>query len=339
MSILKKIRLSWQSVQTIITILANLKRQKKYIRKNIVPFLDEAKAINDGSIDHDDIKKITGYYGLAVPAIIGEAICVLRHKKMSSTERMVSTYQGAMTGLGDDFFDKQRLSETELKNFIESPDITNGKTELEKIALHFYISALNNNARPVLMKNQVIKVFESQLLSKKQTKPGLSIQEIQEISFQKGGQSLLFYRTAFNHPLKKDEDNVLYVLGSLMQLSNDIFDVYKDLQNGIHTLVTTTSNIIFLRKLYDETLQTGIQATLLLEYNKNDIRKFLQILSIAIFSRCYVCLDQLENNEKKSNNIFSPHLYTRKDLVCDMDTRENKVKSLKYHMWITQKFT
>lgn len=322
-----------------MNILAYLKRQKKYIRKNIVPFLDEAKAVNDGSIDHEDIKKITGYYGLAVPAVIGEAICVLRHKKMTSTERMVSTCQGAMTGLGDDFFDKQRLSETELKNFIESPDISSGKTELEKIALHFYISALNNSARPLFMKNQVIKVFQSQLLSKKQTKPGLSIQEIKEISFQKGGQSLLFYRTAFDHPLKKGEDDVLYVLGSLMQLSNDIFDVYKDLQNGIHTLVTTTTNIKVLREIYGEILQTGIQATLQLGYNKKDIRKFLQILSMAIFSRCYVCLDQLEGNEKKSDNIFRPHLYTRKDLVCDMDTTANKLKSIKYHMWITQKYT
>jgi hypothetical protein len=339
MPALKKLKLSWQSVETIVTILAYLKRQKKYIRKNIVPFLDEAMAVNDGSIDLEDIKKITGYYGLAVPAVIGEAICVLRHKKMTATERKVSTCQGAMTGLGDDFFDKQRLSETELKNFIEGPDINSGKTELEKIALHFYISALNNSARPLLMKNQVIKVFQSQLLSKKQTKPGLSILKIQEITFQKGGQSLLFYRTAFAHPLKKGEDDVLFVLGSLMQLSNDIFDVYKDLQNGIHTLVTTTSNIHDLRKIYDETLHTGIQATLQLEYNKNDIRKFLRILSMAIFSRCYVCMDQLESNEKNSDNIFRPHQYTRKELVCDMDNWNNKIKSIKYHMWITQKFT
>jgi hypothetical protein len=313
-------------------------RQKKYIKKNIEPFLNKAMVVNDGSIDNDDIKKITGYYGLAVPAILGETFCVLRHKKMTPTERLVSTYQGAMTGLGDDFFDKQRLSETELKNFIEDPDLSIGKTELEKIALHFYSFTLSNNARPLHMKEQLLNVFKAQVLSKKQTKPGLSIDEIKDITFQKGGQSLLFYRAAFDHPLKKGEDNVLYGLGGLMQLSNDIFDVYKDLQNGIHTLVTTTSNINVIRQIYDVKLKTSIQATLQLEYNKKDIRKFLQILSLG-FSRCYVCLDQLESNEKKSDNIFRPDLYNRKDLVCDMDTTSNKLKSIKYHIQICDGFT
>ncbi len=339
MSILNNIKLFWQSVNIIFAILKYLKNQKKFIEENINPIVDKAIAVDDGSIDHEDIKKITKYYGLAVPAILGEAICVLRHKEMTLTERLVSSCQGAVTGLGDDFFDKKRLSEEALKSLIEYPELNSGNTELEKMALNFYKIALNNNAHPDMMKSQILKVFQTQLHSKKQTNPELSPNEIKAITFQKGGQSLLFYRTAFDNPMKKGEANMLYGLGGLMQLSNDIFDVYKDHQNGIYTLVTTTSKIKPLRDLYDEALNSGIQYAFQLEYNKKDIRKFLQILSIAIFSRCYVCLDQLESKELKTDNIFRPDLYTRKDLVCDMDTRKNKLKSLKYHMWITQRLT
>lgn len=339
MSSLFNIKLLWPSVKTIFAILKYLNYQKKYITDSINPIIEKSTVVNDGSIDEEDIKKITNYYGLAVPAILGEAICMLRNKEMTSTERLVSTCQGAVTGLGDDFFDKKRLSEEALKNLIESPDLNSGNTELEKMALNFYKIALSSNTHSDLMKTQILKVFQAQLNSKKQTNPALSIPEIKLITFQKGAQSLLFYRTAFDHPMKKGEAHMLNILGGLMQLSNDIFDVYKDHQNGIYTLVTTTSKIKSLRDLYDETLKSGIQAAFQLEYNVKDIRKFLQILSLAIFSRCYVCLDQLESKEVKSNNIFNPELYTRKDLVCDMDTWKNKIKSLKYHMWITQKFT
>jgi len=338
MPVIQYIKIYWRALSTVLTIIRYIKHQKNFIEKYIEPDLVKAKSVNDGSIEHDDLNKIMRYYGLAVPAIIGEAICVLRNKKMSSHERLVSTYQGAITGLGDDFFDKKRLSESELFHFINNPQEAQGNTELEKIALHFYKSALSKSQNPSALINQILKVFESQLESKKQTKPGLSFQEIKEITFLKGGQSLLFYRTAFEQPLLHGEQDVLNKLGGVMQLSNDIFDVYKDQMNGIQTLVTTTPNIRTVRKIYDEILNEGIQNALHLNYNKNNIRKFLEILSIAIFSRCYVCLNQLEENEKESDDVFRPDLYTRKNLVCDMDTTANKIKSIQFHAYICRKF-
>ena len=129
---------------------------------------------------------------------------------------------------------------------------------------------------------------------------------------------------------------MLYNLGGLMQLSNDIFDVYKDHQSGVSTLATTTTKIRELRFHYSALLQTGKEAAFKSGYPKKKVRKFMGIISIGIFSRCYVCLDQLEKNEKKSGNVFDPKLYQRKDLICDMDTAANKWKSLKYHLKISR---
>src|SRR5450432_2616068 len=82
-------------------ILRNLEKQKKFIRNNIGPTLESARRTNDGSLDENDFRKITRYYGLAVPAILGESFCVLRGEKMTVKERMAGTCQGAMTGLFD----------------------------------------------------------------------------------------------------------------------------------------------------------------------------------------------------------------------------------------------
>ena len=318
------------------TVISNIKRQKKFIQKNITPQLEEAKKISDGSLDENDLKKITGYYGLAVPAVLGEAFCALRGKKMTDKERTASTCQGAMTGLGDDFFDKQRLSEEGVKDFIERPELFNGNTASEKLFLNFYKAALANAPKPTQMQEQIYRVFHAQLLSKQQAKPGLSYEVIKDITLRKGAESLLYYRTAFENPFKKGEEKMLYCLGGLMQLSNDIFDVYKDHQKGISTLVTRATKIKELRFLYSALLKIGTEATYKSGYPKKNIRKFLGIISIGIFSRCYVCLEQLEKNEKRSGNVFDPKQYRRKDLVCDMDTAVNKWKSLKYHLKITR---
>ena len=256
---------------------------------------------------------------------------------MTAKERLASTSQGAMTGLGDDFFDKQRLSEAALKDFIETPEIFTGTTASEKLFLQFYKNALANTPQPTQMQKQIARVFQAQLLSKQQDKPGLSYEVIKDITIRKGAESLLYYRTAFDHPLKTGEEKMLYCLGGLMQLSNDIFDVYKDQQNGVSTLITTATKIKELRFLYSALLQIGTDAAYRSGYPKKNISRFLGIITIGIFSRCYVCLDQLEKNEKRSGNVFSIKLYKRKDLICDMDTAVNKWRSLRYHMKLSRR--
>lgn len=330
MPIIQSISRFIQILQIPFSIISNINRQKNFLKKTIGPQLTSAKQIADGSIDENDLKKITGYYGLAVPAILGEAFCALRGEPMTTKERMASTCQGTMTGLGDDFFDRQRLSEQGVKDFIEKPELFTGNTASEKLFLNFYKTALANAPQPAKMQQQIYKVFYAQLLSKQQDVPGSSSDIIKDITILKGAESLLYYRTAFVHSLTNGEQKMLYNLGGLMQLSNDIFDVYKDRQSGVSTLVTTATGIKELRFYYSAVLQVGTKAAYRSGYPKKNIRKFLSIINLSIFSRCYVCLQQLEKLEKKSGGVFDVKAYSRKELICDMDTVGNKLKSLGY---------
>lgn len=332
MPIIQRISRFFQTIQIPFSTLFYINRQRKMLKKYISPKLASAQQLPDGSLDENDVKKITGYYGLAVPAILGESFCVLRGESMTAKERLASTCQGAMTGLGDDFFDRQRLSEQGVKDFIEKPEQFTGNTASEKLFLDFYRTALANAPKSTQMQEQLYKVFYAQLLSKQQDAPGLSAEVIKDITILKGAESLLYYRTAFEHTLKTGEQKMLYSLGGLMQLSNDIFDVYKDRQGGVSTLVTTSTSIKELRFHYTALLKISTATAYRSGYAKKSIRKFLGILHMGIFSRCYVCLDQLEKLEKRSGGIFDPRSYSSKDLVCDMDTIGNKFSSLGYMM-------
>ena len=321
-----------QTPGTLFSILEKLRKQKAFIKKNIFPFLEEAVQSKDGSFDNDDLKKITNYYGLAVPAILGEAFCVLRGKKMTDTERLASTCQGAITGMGDDFFDKNRLGEEELKNILSNPVEANGKTAGEKLSLYFYKTAIANVSDARLMQRALYRVFVAQVDSKRQKKNNLTTEEIKNITLNKGGASLLFYRTVFSNPLNDAEEKMLFTLGGLMQLSNDIFDVYKDVSDNVNTLMSTAEKVNDVRGLFIQLLKEGYEAAGKTGYNRANIKKFINILSVGIFSRCFVCLDHLEKSEALSANLFSPRLYNRKQLICDMDTAGNKWKSVLYHI-------
>ena len=104
--------------------------------------------------------------------------------------------------------------------------------------IHFIRIALQHVPDKKKMQEALIEVYQAQLESKKQTQDLISEKEIQSITFYKGGTSLLFYRTAFLPVPSVEEEKLIYNLGSLMQLANDIFDVYKDRENKIKTLVT-----------------------------------------------------------------------------------------------------
>lgn len=316
----------------VFLVLKQLKKQKNFISTHFTPILAYARQHNDGSLSENDFKKITHYYGLAVPAILGEAICILAGKTMTEKERWASSSQGAMTGLFDDFFDKDYLEDAEVKNKIIAPGIELPHQSNERLFDLFYKKALQTVPDKNAMQQTLYAVYEAQVKSKQQVDPMLSADDIKKITFEKGGASLLFYRTAFGPAATEPEITLLHQLGGTMQLANDIFDVYKDKENGIRTLVTETGNIHEIRLLLNTRLLYAYQQAYTLPYPTAAIQKFLSVLSIAIFSRCFVCLDHLQKNETFTNIKFQVNAYSRKQLICDMDTKKNMLRSAAYHL-------
>jgi len=317
---------------TISRVLRNINKQQKFLGEHIAPILKDAMSGNDGSLGEADIKKINGYYGLAVPAILGEAFCILRGKEMTPAERWASTCQGAMTGLFDDFFDKDYLSEDAVEQMINREGASTTARSNQQLFDIFYKKAMENAPDKKLLQDALFDVYRAQVESKKQEAGALPAEELQRITFYKGGSSVLFYRTVFSPEAIGKEKKLLYDLGAVMQLANDIFDVYKDREAGIQTLVTDASHISSLRSLFSNKLKEHYADAFNLGYNRQDTHKFLNILSIGIFSRCFVCLDQLEQNEKLTGNIFDVKKYSRQQLICDMDTKMNMLRSAKKHI-------
>ncbi len=308
----------------------NLKKQKEFINKTLAIDIREIKKDNDSTLTEKDLKKIFTYYGSAVPAVLGEGYCLLRGKKMTDTERYKLTYMGALTGLFDDFFDEKNTEESHIKELVNNPGEKIARNSHEKLFIRFYEKVLDVN-NSLLVKGYLNRVFNAQVLSKKQKDPGIREEEIRHITMEKGGTSLLFYRCAFPEQVTENEHRMLYHLGGLGQLENDIFDVYKDYREKVRTLATTTTGISRLRSVYLSLMHDIFNMLDQTAYPRANRKKFLRFISL-VSSRGLVCLDHLQKQETLSNGFFDISSYSRENLICDMEKLSNQQKLLIYYL-------
>lgn len=314
-----------------LALYRNLKFQKSFVSKTILPDIALAEEHNDGSLDSDDFRKITNYYALGVPAILGESFCSLRGKSMSEDERLALTWFGAATGLFDDFFDKRNMPEDYIRKILSVPEDISAESSFERLSLDFYLKALAHTADAALLKHALLQVFEAQILSKRQVDQAIETGEIRHITYQKGGASILLYRSVFGECTNEEERQMLMKIGGLGQLENDIFDVYKDSRDGIRTLATTEKNISNLRKTFTSLAEEVAGLVYNTAYPYKNKKKFLGIVSLVV-SKGFVCLDKLERIERKTNNTFTPESYRREDLICDMEKPLNFIRSIHYYL-------
>ncbi len=311
-------------------ITSSLSFQKKYLHNNIDCIINKAFAENDGTIKTKDSTKIYQYYGLAVPAILGEAFCELRGVKLTDDERWVLTCLGAITGLFDDFIDEMKMSEEQIEKLVLYPEKVVPDNSSEKLFLKFYTSALKTSNKPQNIKSQLIEVHHAQLASTEQENPDTSYNRILEITQQKGGESVVFYRTALNNIPDNSETKALFQLGATMQLENDIFDIYKDHQARINTIPARTKDIKHLKELYESEITKFKDLTFAIKTPDKNIKKFLNMV-MPVLNRGFVCLKNLQKLQT-IHQVFNIQNFTRKQLICDMENPINFLLTAYYQV-------
>ena len=177
--------------------------------------------------------------------------------------------------------------------------------------------------------NQFLNVHNAQVESKNQKSEGINHPEINNITLNKGGVSTLLFRSIFNEVLSGQEKQLMFKLGGLFQLENDIFDVYKDYTDGIKTLVTTEKNIKNLRDIYLNLVEEVFNLVHQTNYLTTNKATFKRIIYL-VFCRGLVCLDMLEKNQEATENVFNLGEYKRNELICDMEKPMNIIKLIHY---------
>ena len=300
------------------TIAAYAKMARQIYRQNKAATSALCTELNIEATYHKRI----GFY-TTQSAITNHWFCTLRGQKPTQAEQRKALLIGAITPLLDDAVDDLHLTSTKL---LQALNDANQVQFALPAKMYRELISDQNHAFTEAFKT----ALQAQDASLKQLQePELTDQELIAITAAKGGSWTFLYRTVLGHPILKGEKEAIYELGYLMQLTNDAFDVYKDLQNGQQTLFTNAVEIEPLKAIYLDQLDK-IKATFqTLNYNRKNTQYALLAMS-AIGARGLVCIDQLLACQHFTNGAFRLHEYSRKQLICDMEKPANIWKTMQY---------
>ena len=297
-----------------------------YYRSGLYRLIKESYASVKEPINLKYRKRI--YYHGMLGSITNVWFTVLRGKSQTIQEALAGFYLGAATAVYDDLFDHYDYTMDE-----SLVDLAGGQYKYgnitELLSKRFYDVILNNLKDPTKFNYYLQKVGYEQEASKAQVGGNLSFEEIRKITYDKGSYSVALSRSILQHTYVSGEAEAVYILGKLIQLTDDVFDVRRDYIEGVDTLLTKTKDILPIQKEYIRLINDSFEAFHNLNYNKHNFLVFcMQIMFVV--SRGLVALDQLAKAQQRLNGIFDIENMTREELVCDMEKPSNIWKSTVY---------
>ncbi len=267
------------------------------------------------------------FYGTTYLSVI---FCSLRGSTRNVREKRIFTNLAALAYFFDDLVDTFRSQDTTGILWQDNPEKYGQTADERGLALHF-LNNINQELPPSDLEefrsfmHRVFNVETSGRQNKDASKT-LSSNELQHLTAEKGGYSVLLFRRVLQHPLDTAERNALYQFGFLIQLCDDIFDLWFDKNEGIATMATAATQHGDLRHLvqrFEQQVQTTREAFRRTPYPRKNIETTLRVVHFLV-SITRVCLMEYTELQKKHGTL---PLHERHLMVVDMERWRNRIRS------------
>lgn len=307
-----------------------IQTQKQFNKDFLVPYLDELQTRHNGTFQPEQRGKILKYYGLFITSFLCSSYKRLYGKTLTPGERKRATLFGILTPVGDDLFDIDKLPVEDIRTITFTPQLYNATTFSAGVAKEIQTYLLEH----VPYKKEYLEasknVLDIQEETIKQTKPSITKQDLQRITYTKGAVSVIIYHQCLDTAASLHMLDVLFYVGSLYQLGNDIFDLYKDVRDNIYTLVNTCDDFLAFRNMFVERVKAQNRRIMALPCREKDKKEFCIIMN-TINARSMVAIDQFLHLQKKmGNKKIDWWQLERKDMIVDMEKKSNIISWLRY---------
>ena len=303
---------------------SGLKQSEKWA----TAYLHSVELKFNGKFDQKTLEKIVKRYSIQ-QHFINDSFSSLYGRNNNVNEKERNLLYFIMVSVYDDFFDDKTLTLDQIDSIFYHPEEFAAQTFFEKVFIYTHARLLND----VADSTQYFKDYEGLHIAQKdsleQFNPTVTDEALLSITTRKGGYCLLMCRHYLDTPYLPEADATWYALGGVIQLTNDLFDIYKDMQEGISTLAIRAKQYEAIYALYHkhaEALNESIRKLPVTNSRKTDLSIILNV--IASFG--YVALDNLARLQ--ANNTYLPAFESlaRKDLIIDMEKNVNRFKLLKF---------
>ena len=288
---------------------------------------------HQGKFDASAIKKAARFQGVQ-QVFINDAFVQLINRNTNTFERTSNKLYFILTGLYDDIIDQQILDEKSLNQLFEDPSLA--KTDLfeTKVLVDVHLSLLKRVQNIADYTSTLANIHQAQKDSLQQINSTINKDALLDITLRKGGYSLLMCRQYIDLPSSKELDICWYHLGGIIQITNDLFDIYKDLQEGIKTIPNSVKNVNEIQKVYEQLVNNFIISLQHLPFEKRKI-DVLKIKLSPIPAFGYLAIHNLIKLQDQHKELPNLTTVPRKSLIIDMEKTANRIKLIQeaYHVY------
>jgi hypothetical protein len=290
--------------------------------------LDDLEARFGGHFQPATKYKIAVSYGIYTPMVC-DAFTRLRGRKTDREERRRYLLYFICSSLFDDFTDYSLISPEQLHAISFQPDIYQPSSFDEKLFL-FAHQTLKQAVRHREAYEEVSRqLFEAQEQSRAQANGNLDEATIRQITFAKGGYSVLLCNYYLKTDGTPDEKRCWYQIGTLIQLTNDLYDIHKDMQEGFTTLTTRMRDAYSFEAFFIGEINSMKTQIRQMAYPPSQLKVF-SLCMAGIYAFGLIALAQLKRIQGQASSLPEMATIPRKALIIDMEKPANLIRWFKY---------
>jgi len=294
---------------------------RKRAIKQAMTYVEQIEKKLQGKFDAATFKKVVKSHSVYL-AIVNDAFTLLHGRTTSAIEQERSIHYFICSSLFDNFFDNQQLTLAQIEAITFQPHHFQPTSFDESAFLQSHLFLLNGMKDTTEYLGVLRKEFDAQVASMEQFDSAITNQAIEHITFEKGGNAVLMCRYYLDIIPTKEEEACWYLLGSMIQLSNDLFDIYKDLQENIQTLANRTVDAHAMQSFYLRQVNSMKQKIQLLPYSATRKEAF-SISMAATYTLGLVAIRQLKQIQGNLKSLPALAHLPRKQLIVDMEKPKN----------------
>lgn len=303
---------------------AQMKKQERDCKEQIPAIIAAIIPPEQFSFSPKEIQRLTKYYQLALNLVCGN-LNLLTKNKLSGPEHKSILLLSIFVPLIDDLFDEGLLQYEQIMALISEPEKYTPVHNTDRIGHQLYRQLLDmvphrdrfvrNLAEGVFWEKESLKQFDKHIRE----------EELMRITYNKSYYSILLFCSLLKSYPCEATEALLYPVSGLMQLTNDVFDVWKDTQKGIYTIPNLYADFGKLETLFlNEISVINTQISALDHPEKN--RKEYLIRTHTLHAMGWMSIQQLKAavSQKPLSEL------SRKELVCDLDTLPQQIRWIKH---------
>lgn len=319
-------------VYTLAGFLVRLVFNYRRVEQEGLSFFQSLETTFNGRFADKMVKEANRRQGIQ-QLYINDSFTQLYGRHTRSAEQRNNKLYFVLSSLYDDLIDQQEATIEEIDRMFQDPVSFQPRNFNEHVLIHVHLKLLEAVKDKLSYQELLRKMHAVQMESVEQFDPGIDHSRLLSITYRKGGYSLLMCRHYLVLPVLAQTDAVWYHLGAVIQMSNDLFDIYKDIQAGIHTYANRARSYQEIKDLYDNQvcmLRNSIGA---LPVKRLAKLRFSILLSL-IPALGYVALDNVQRIQARHKGLASLKELPRKELIVDMEKPHLLIGLMRHSFWL-----